>query len=198
MSKTKSFDTRQMVLLALLTAIVVVLQFLGAFIRFGPFSISLVLMPIAVGAALIGVWAGAWLGLAFGVVVLLSGDAAVFLAIDPFGTVIVVLLKGALAGLAAGAVYKTLEKTNKTTAAVSAAAACPIVNTGIFILGTYVFFLPTITEWAAAAGFASATAFIFIGMIGLNFIVELILNFVLSPVIIRLIQFGRDRAANAG
>ncbi|MCL1804534.1 MAG: ECF transporter S component [Clostridiales bacterium] len=197
MTKAKSFDTRQMVLLAMLTAVVVVLQFLGAFIRFGPFSISLVLMPIAVGAALIGVWAGAWLGLAFGLVVLLSGDAAVFLAIDPFGTIVVVLLKGALAGLAAGAAYKALAKAGKTVAAVTAAAVCPIVNTGIFILGTYVFFLPTIRSWGEAAGFASATAFIFVGMIGLNFVVELILNLVLSPVIIRLVQFGQDRAVKA-
>jgi riboflavin transporter FmnP len=136
--------------------------------------------------------------LVFGFVVLLSGDAAVFMAIDPLGTILVVLVKGSLAGFSAGAIYKVMEKTNKTKAALSAAAVCPIVNTAVFIIGTYAFFLPTITEWAAAAGFASATAFIFIGMIGLNFIVELILNFVLSPVIIRLVQFGRDRAANAG
>ena len=189
----KTFGTRQLVLLGMLTAIVAVLQFLGAFIRFGPFSISLVLMPIAVGAALVGVWGGAWLGLAFGFVVLLSGDAAVFLAINPLGTVIVVLLKGVAAGLAAGFVYRVLAPKGRTVAAISAAAICPVANTGIFVIGTYVFFLPTITEWGMAAGFANATAFIFLGMIGGNFIVELVLNLILSPVIVRLIQYGQDR-----
>lgn len=38
--------TQKLTLLALLTAIVVVLQLLGSFIRFGGFSISLVLVPI--------------------------------------------------------------------------------------------------------------------------------------------------------
>ena len=50
---------------ALLTAIVVVLQFLGFFLRFSTFSISLVLMPIVIGAALYGIGTGAWLGLVF-------------------------------------------------------------------------------------------------------------------------------------
>lgn len=43
----------------LLTALVVVLQLLGSFIKFGTVSISLVLIPIVVGAALYGVGAGA-------------------------------------------------------------------------------------------------------------------------------------------
>ena len=79
MTTAKTIDTRKLVLLAILTAIVIILQILGAFIRFGPFSISLVLMPIAVGAALLGAYAGVWLGLVFGFVVLASGDANAFL-----------------------------------------------------------------------------------------------------------------------
>ena len=195
MINRKTFDTRQLVLLAMFTAIVAVLQFLGAFIKFGPFSISLVLMPIAVGAALLGAWAGAWLGLAFGFVVLMTGDANVFMAIDPFGTLIIVLLKGTAAGYIAGIAYRAIAKANRTAAAVAAAAICPVVNTGIFILGVYVFFLPTIAAWGEAAGFANATAFIFLGMVGANFLVELALNLILSPVITRLIQYGQDRRA---
>jgi len=193
MTTAKSINTRKLVLLALLTAIVVVLQLLGAFIRFGPFSISLVLLPIAVGAALIGIYAGGWLGLVFGFVVLLSGDAGLFMAVDPLATVLVVLLKGVLAGLAAGAVYKLLAEKSRTVASIIAAIVCPIVNTGIFVLGCFLFFLPTLTGWGEAAGFASVTAFIFLGMIGLNFLFELGLNIILSPAIVRLIQYGQDK-----
>ena len=194
-SLKKPFNTRRLVLLAILTALVVILQLLGAFIRFGPFSISLVLMPIAVGAALLGIYAGGWLGLVFGFVVLMTGDAAVFLAINPFGTVFVVLVKGLLAGLAAGTVYKLLHKKSKTIAAITAAAICPIVNTGIFIIGSYVFFLQTITEWGVAAGAVSATAFIFLTLVGVNFLIEIGINLVLSPTIIRLIQIGERKEA---
>jgi len=192
MTTLKSIDTGKLVLLALFTAIVIILQILGAFIRFGPFSISLVLMPIAVGAALLGAYAGAWLGLVFGFVVLVSGDANAFMIINPVATVFVVLIKGALAGFIAGKLYKLISTRNKTIAAVSAAIACPIINTGIFIAGCYLFFLPTLTEWGLAAGAVNVTAFIFLGMVGLNFILELGVNLILCPAIVRLIRYRQD------
>ena len=195
MNTAKSFNTRKLVLLALLTAIVVVLQLLGAFIRFGPFSISLVLMPIAVGAALIGVFAGGWLGMVFGLIVLTSGDAAWFLSIDPAAAIFLVFIKGILAGLASGAVYKLIASKSRTAAATIAAAVCPIVNTGIFVIGAHAFFLPDITAWGETLGFATGTAAIFLGMVGLNFLVELAINLILSPVIVRLIQYGQDKRA---
>jgi Predicted membrane protein len=189
--ESKRFNTRKLTGLALLTAIVVILQFLGAFIRFGPFSISLVLIPIVVGAALYGVLAGAWLGFVFGLVVLLSGDAAAFLVISPIGTILVVLLKGALAGLFAGAVYKALSERNETVAVIVAAIVAPVVNTGIFLLGCLVFFLPTVTEWGQAMGFESVGKYMILGLVGGNFLFELLFNVILSPVIVRLIRLGK-------
>ena len=75
------------------TVIIILLQLLGDSIDFGPFAISLVLLPIVMGAALFGPMAGAWFGFVFSMVVLLSGDAAVFFVVDPFATVLVVLAK---------------------------------------------------------------------------------------------------------
>ena len=92
--------TKKIVGIGLFTAIVMVLQFLGGSIRFGVFSISLVLLPIVVGAAVYGWQAGAWLGFVFGVAVLLSGDAAAFLAVDVIGTILTVLVKGTEIGRA--------------------------------------------------------------------------------------------------
>jgi len=190
MKTSKFSNTQKLVILALLTAIVVILQLFGAMIRFGPFSVSLVLMPIAIGAALVGVYAGGWLGLVFGCIVLMSPDTNLFWAINPVGTVTVVILKGVLAGLAAGAAYKIFARKNMTAAAIAAAAVCPIVNTGVFLIGAYVFFLPAITQWGAAAGYASAGTYIIFVMVGVNFLFEFCLNLVLSPVIVRLIQYG--------
>ena len=189
--ENKRFNTRKLTGLALLTAVVVILQFLGAFIRFGPFSISLVLIPIVVGAALYGVLAGAWLGFVFGLVVLLSGDAAAFLVISPIGTILVVLLKGALAGLCAGAVYKALSGRNETLAVIVAAIVAPVVNTGIFLLGCLVFFLPTVREWGQAMGFENVGTYMIVGLVGGNFLFELLVNVILSPVIVRLVRLGR-------
>ncbi len=184
--------TRNMVGIALFTAIVVVLQLLAVGLRaLGLFSISLVLVPIVVGAAVYGWKAGAWLGFAFGVSVLLSGDAAAFLAIDVLGTIVVVLLKGTLCGLVAGLVYKLLESRSKMAAVVCAAIACPVVNTGVFLLGCCVFFLDTITEWAAMYGFDNVGAYMVFGLTGVNFLIELGVNLVLAPVILRLIKLGK-------
>ena len=98
----KHMSTRTLTGVAIFTAIVIVLQSFSAVIRFGPFSITLALIPIVVGAALYGHWAGAWLGFVFGMVVLLSGDAGPFLAVNPLGTILTVLLKGAGAGCLSG------------------------------------------------------------------------------------------------
>lgn len=183
--------TKNMVGVGLFTAIIVVLQFLGGGIRFGVFSISLVLVPIVVGAALYGWKSGACLGFAFGAAVLLSGDAAAFLAIDPIATVLVVLVKGMACGLAAGSVYHLLAKANRTLAVFAAAIICPIVNTGVFLLGCQLFFLDTVAGWGAAMGYENAAAYMFLGLAGVNFLIEIGVNILLAPVIVRLIRVGK-------
>ena len=183
--------TKNMVGVGLFTAIVVVLQFLGGGIKFGMFSISLVLVPIVVGSAVYGWKAGAWLGLSFGAAVLMSGDAAAFLQVDPLGTVITVLVKGACCGAAAGGVYRLLEKKNIDVAVFAAALVCPVVNTGVFLVGCCLFFLETVTEWGRAAGFDNVGSYFIFGLVGVNFLIEIAVNLVLAPVIVRLIHIGK-------
>lgn len=184
-------QTQTLVLGAVFTALVIVLQLLGSFIRFGMFSISLVLLPIIIGAATCGYKIGAWLGFIFGVTVLLSGDATAFLTINFWGTIITVLLKGTACGLVAGIIYKLVEKHNRYLAIIVAAIVCPIVNTGIFLLGCKFFFLETIKEWGAAAGFNNVAAYMFLGLAGGNFLFELGTNIILSPAISRIIKIEK-------
>ena len=183
--------TRKMVGIGVFTAVVVALQLLGGGIRFGMFSISLVLIPIVVGSAVYGWTAGAWLGFAFGVTVLLSGDAGAFLAVDPLATVLVVLVKGTMCGLCAGLIYKLAAHWNKVAAVLCSAVVCPVVNTGVFLIGCQLFFIETITEWSALYGYADAGTYMIFGLAGINFLIELGVNLVLAPVIVRLIRFGQ-------
>ncbi len=215
---------KKIVGIGIFTAIVLVLQFLGGGIKFGMFSISLVLLPIVVGAAVYGWQAGAWLGLTFGVAVLLSGDAGAFLTIDPIGTVITVLVKGTLAGLCSGLVYKLvlfllnkgtkkrmqvikrdygigeccedgvfryISRHNRYLSVLFSAIVCPIVNTGVFLIGCKLFFFETISQWGTAAGFENAASYMFLGLAGVNFLIELGTNLLLSPVIVRLISYAK-------
>lgn len=194
MNHRSDWNTQKTVGLGLFTAIVIVLQMLGSFIRFGPFSISLVLVPVVIGAALYGAGAGAWLGFVFGAVVLFSGDAGAFLSVNALGTILTVFLKGTLAGYAAGCVYKALETKNRTLAVIAAAVVCPILNTGIFLLGCKLFFMETITGWGAEMGFADVGSYIIYVLVGGNFLFELLFNVVLSPVVVRLIHIGKKEA----
>jgi len=194
MSNSKSLknSTEKLVLAAVMTALVVVLQLMGQFIHLGPFSISLVLVPIVIGAAICGPKIGAWLGFVFGVVVLFT-DAAAFLAISVPGTIVTVLLKGAVSGLVSGLAYQLLAKKNEFVAVICAAVVCPVVNTGIFLLGCVLFFFETIQSWGVAAGFTNVVSYMFLGLVGGNFLVELAANIVLGPVIERILSIRKQK-----
>lgn len=195
MSKEKRRkQTQDLVLGAILTALVILLQFLGAFIKFGPFSVSLVLLPIVLGAATCSTAISSWLGFVFGVVVLISGDAAPFLAIDVFGTILTVLVKGTACGLAAGLVYNSLKKFNRYLAVVASAVICPIVNTGIFLIGCFIFFLDEVSNWGLAEGYSNTVTYMILVLVGANFLFEMCSNMVLSPVIVRLLNiFNKEK-----
>lgn len=114
----------------LLAAIAAVLRLVGSAIRFGPFSVSLVLIPLVLSAALHGWGMGCWLGLVFGAVVLLSGDAGLFLAADPGGAIVTVLSKGIACGAAAGLCCRWLPPRYPRRSILLSALAAPLVNTG--------------------------------------------------------------------
>lgn len=99
------------VLMAILTALVAVLQVVGG-IPIGPVSITLTLIPIVVGAILLGPAYGTVLGLVFGLVVAIMsltgrdpGGQMVFAA-NPVLAWLLCLLKGAAAGFLPAIVYK--------------------------------------------------------------------------------------------
>ena len=193
MQKNNKTSTKTLVLGAIMTALVVVFQLVGTFTTFfGPFSTALALIPIVIGAALCGAGTGAWLGLVFGFVVLLSGGANLFLAFSVHGTIITVLAKGTLCGLAAGLTYRLFHKVNKYVAVFAAAIVCPVVNTGVFMLGSIVFFLDFANQIAVAIGLEAAGIAVFTAMATGNFLFELGLNIVLSPVVVRLINLKKN------
>jgi len=188
----RRISTKQMVLAAIMTALVIVFQLLasaGAF--FGPFSTAMALIPIVVGAAMCGIGVGGWLGFVFGMVVLLSGGANLFLAVDIPGTIITVLVKGTACGLAAAAVYKLFEKFDRYVAVLAASIVGPIVNTGLFLLGCIIFFMDDVPELASQLQSTDTGLVLFWGMAMGNFIFELAINVLLSPVIVRILDIRK-------
>ncbi len=193
MNKTQKVKTLEMTELAILTAIVLVLQLTGTTIKLTGLgtSISLVLIPIVLGAVLLGPAAGAWLGFAFGTVTYLmgvfgmDGFTNILFNAHPFLTALICFGKGICAGLAAGLIYHALKKFNTYAAAIAAAAAAPIVNTGLFILGGLTMTETLAVNFADGAG-VSVVYYLIIFCAGINFLFELALNLILSPVIYKV------------
>ena len=193
MSNKSKLQTQKLVLGAVMTGLVIILQLLGSSTTFfGPFSTAVALIPIVLGAAMCGTAIGAWLGFIFGPVVILSGGAALFFAFNVPGTIITVLLKGTACGLAAGFVYKLLSKYNKYFAVLAAAIVCPLVNTGMFLLGCYVFFLDSATQIAQTLGLTVSGMAVFWALAMGNFALEVLSNAILSPVIVRILKFNKN------
>lgn len=183
----KNVKVGKMVGIALLMAMVVVLQFVSSMIPpIGFVSISLVLIPIVLGAATYGVGAGALLGTTFAVVTIINcitgadvGGAMIFQA-NPILCIVVVLAKSVLAGVASGLVYRLLAKCNGYVAMLAAAVVCPVVNTGIFLTCVLIFFQDVIAVWATGAG-ADVVTYVLSILLLCNFLPELLINVVFSP-----------------
>lgn len=185
MNKRKFFSAQKVTGIAVLVALIVILQLLGGYFRIGATSLSFVLVPIVLGGALYGVTVGGILGCAFGLVVLLQGVSGVdyFTMVlfqdHPVYTALLCLVKGAAAGVCAGLVYKLVAKKNAYVAIFLAAATAPIVNTGLFILGSLAFLQDTLT--ANFTDGHSIMYFLIIVCAGINFLVELAINLISAP-----------------
>lgn len=198
MSKAASTGSvRRMTGMSLMAAIIAVLTVLGNFVRFGPFPITLALAPIIIGAAMYGAGAGAILGGVFGLVTLISGLAGwdggtvmYLMGIAPFACILVCVGKGVAAGWCAGLVYSAIEKKNRHVGVVAAGIVCPVVNTGVFIIGMLLFFTSALESWASGQGLMYYVIF---GLTGVNFLVELAVNLVLSSGITAIIKCAKGR-----
>ena len=183
--------TIRLVSLGILSAIIIVLQVIATYFPTKPFAITLSLIPIIIGSALFDEKAGAFLGGVFSAVVVIMcvigadiGGAMVWNA-NPFMCVVVCMTKGVLAGYVSGLVYRLLNKKNPVLATFVVGVSAPIVNTGIFILGLVLFFRPILSEWS---GGSDMLYYIIFGLTGINFLVELGVNMILCPGIVKILE----------
>lgn len=182
----------KLVQIAMLSAIVVVIQLCFSSVRIGPVTLAFSLVPIILAGICVGPTAGLIVGAVSGIVtffqVITSGDPFyVFLITNnPVATAMICLVKSSLAGWLSGLTYNGLRKVSDAPVASSilSAVICPTVNTGIFCLGMLIFFT---SAFQADATFGAASQniiyFVFIGLAGANYIFELFSAVVLTPII---------------
>ena len=182
----KFFSTKNVVYLSILTALIVVLNLLSTVFKVIT-NVNLTLIPIVLGALILGVRGGLILGIISGLMTFVFGVTGV----DPFTnflfsqhpilTFLTCTVKITAAGVLGGLVYKVLQNKNKHLATFVLSTVVPIVNTGIFILGALTMY-DTFSVLATGEG-VGVMYYLIIVCAGLNFLIELAINLLVAPAI---------------
>lgn len=194
---TKRFSTKQLVEMALLTAIIILLAFtpLG-YIKTLGLEITLIVVPVTVGAVTLGPVAGAVLGAVFGVTSFIqcfgmSPFGTALMGIQPVCTAIVCIVPRFLMGWLTGCIYQGLKKVKKmrTASVVLANLAGPILNTVLFMGTLVALFYNTeyIQGIAETLGAKNALAFV-VAFVGINGVIEALACFVVGSAIAKALQ----------
>lgn len=192
----RKFDTKAIVITGLLLALEIVLQTIGNYLQIGPANINLALIPVVLAAVLCGPISGAILGFFNGLMALFSPSTlAIFMPLSPVGTVLVCLLKCTLAGVASAYIFDALKNKNQLVALILASIAVPVVNTGLFSLGSVIFFQDFLNS-GVGEKFPNAGAFLIFGVIGFNFLIEIATTAVISPTIGMILLKREEKSAN--
>lgn len=196
MKREEFFSSRRITGIAVLLALVIVLQAALGTIQIGFVQLNFSLIPIVLGALLYGAIAGGILGFANGVVVLIQviigGGNPFYYAIwtmTPFWAALTCLVKVTAAGFLAGWLFELIAKKNVLVGVFTASAVVPVVNTTLFILGCLCMNESINKFQAMLPDFAGMNIFVFIlvGLVTFNFFIELAINLVVAPSLHRVI-----------
>ncbi len=188
----KKFSTKQFVEMALLTAIIVLLAFTPiGYIRTLGLEITLIVVPVTVGAVTLGPTAGAVLGAVFGITSFIqcfgmSPFGAVLLGINTLSTFVVCVVSRVLMGWLTGLIYQGLQKaTSVRRVSVVIANLCgPLLNT-FFFMGTLILLFygsDYIQGLAESMGASGPLAFV-IAFVGINGAVEAVVCFIVGSAV---------------
>lgn len=189
------FSAKNVATLGVLLALVIVLQVFGGTILIGPVSLNFTLIPIVLGAILLGPWAGAALGLASGIIILIqviTGTAPFYVTIwtySPVVTTFTCLLKTTIAGFVSGFLFKIIEKKNRYVAVFVASGIVPVVNTGLFIIGC----LCMSGTMAMMAEGVNVFVFILVSVVTFNFFIEFAINLIVAPALHTVYQVAEKQ-----
>ena len=198
-NKTSRTRLIQMAQLAILIAIMFIFAFtpLG-YLKIGLIEITFMVLPVAIGAIILGPAAGAVLGAVFGLTSFIqcfgmSAFGVFLLSLIPFLTFITCLVPRVLCGWVSGVLFRAMQKFDKTRVIsyFVASLSTALLNTLFFMTAIVVFFwhndsfIATMTEWKLPTD--SLWIFL-VTFVGLNGVVEAIANTVLGGAIAKAVS----------
>lgn len=178
----KRFKPRELTLLGLLTALLLLMSYtpLG-YLNIGPLAITFNMIPVAIAAAALGPWGGAFAGAVFGITSFLqclgiggtSAMGVILLDINPIFAFIQRFVPRLLAGLLTGFLYKGAAKiANRTFAGFLSGFCAAFLNTALFMLALVILFGNTDYLQGLMAG-KNVLLFI-VTFVGINALVEML------------------------
>lgn len=193
MTNTKKRNNiKKMVLIAMFIALMLVMNFtpIGYITVTGAFSITLMTIPVALGAACTGISGGTILGFvfgltsflqAFGIGFMIDPSAAPLFNENPFGYTVTCLVPRIATGFVAGLIFSLFEKrgiTNIWTFGISSAIV-PFLNTALFMSSYIIFY--------SNSSFGGAVMSVFLTILTINFLVEFLVTTIAGATISKVV-----------
>jgi uncharacterized membrane protein len=198
---SKFFSAKNIALLGVLIALVIVLQLFASAIPMFGVTLNFSLIPIALAGILLGVWGGTIVGLTCGLVLFITTavlgqepSTAFLFQTNPVILSLVCIGKTTLAGLVSGILYKLIAKANGFLAVTVGAIVIPIVNTGIYMLGM-VLMKQSVADFLSLDSASAGVVFVGVfALIWLNFVLEIAITTIFTPLIHRVLKaINRNR-----
>ncbi len=201
--RTRSSNTAKLVQISLLVAIILLMAFTPiGYIRTFGLEITLIVIPVTVGAIILGPTSGAILGGVFGATSFIqcfgmSPFGAALLAINPLATFIVCMVPRVLMGWLTGLIYVGLKrgKRNNNIALMIGNLCGPLLNTILFMSTLILFFYSSdyIQGIATSMGTSSVITFV-IAFVGLNGLIEAGACFILGSAVSKALDLIQQKS----
>ena len=181
------FSARNIAYLAVLVALLIVLQLFASAIPMFGVTLNFSLIPIVLGGIFFGVWGGGLLGLISGLLTFLvtavmgrEPSTAFFFQASPV--------------ILAGLLYRVIAKKSAIAASYAAAVTVAVLNTGLYLLGV-VSMKDAASQFLGTEATAAAVFVAVFTLIWLNFVLETVINVLFAPAITRIEHVVNSKVA---
>ena len=198
----KKTDVRLLTELALLTAILLVMNYTPLGYLKTPWGVEITFMviPVAVGSLILGPMAGAFLGLVFGLTSFAqcfgaSALGVIMLQENPLGTFVCCVVNRVLVGLIPGLLYGRLKGSSRLRGP-GLALCCfltPALNTLLYIAGNWMIFHDTwlnvsVTTYGYTGGGGASLLIFMLGLVAVNGLAEAASGLVLGTAVCKALE----------
>lgn len=191
--KKTGLNTLKLTQTAILSAVIIMMAFIPflGYIHLGPLSATTLVIPVAIGAAVVGPSAGAVLGFVFGLTSYiqcfgLDPFGTTLNEINPFFTLIMCFVPRILMGFLTGLIYKVVSKASPIAGAIVCSVAAPALNTVLFIGSLMLFFGSSDYIRSFGDSFISIIALLVTWNAVFELVTTGVLGSVISPLIVKL------------